>query len=115
MNIAAAICRDAGALVDGDRANSHGDMLTNMTNIAALWTAILEAKQGRPLDRALHPEDVANMLEAMKIARRYSGTHNRDDYVDGAGYAAVAGQIAEQILNATATTCAEVVGPSAKR
>jgi hypothetical protein len=36
------------------------------------------------------------MMEGMKIARRYSGSHNVDDYVDGAGYAACAGEIAER-------------------
>jgi hypothetical protein len=33
------------------------------------------------------------MMEGMKIARRYHGAFNIDDYVDSAGYAAVAGQI----------------------
>lgn len=103
MNIAAAICRDAAQLVAGDRQNTHGDMLINMTNIAHLWNAILTAKQGRhrPLPLPLTALDVANMLEAMKIARRYSGIHNRDDYTDGAGYAGVAGQVAEQLFNLT--------------
>lgn len=103
MNIAAAICRDAAALVSGDRQNSHGDMLTNMRNIASIWNAILCAKQGRqwPQPTPLTAADVANMLEALKIARRYSGVHNRDDYTDGAGYAGVAGQVAEQLLNLT--------------
>ena len=41
--------------------------------------------------------DVANMLEAFKIARRYSGSHNIDDYVDGAGYAGCAGEVAEKL------------------
>ena len=36
------------------------------------------------------------MLETFKIARRYSGSHNVDDYVDGAGYAGCAGEIAEK-------------------
>jgi hypothetical protein len=31
-------------------------------------------------------------MEALKIARRYSGP-NVDDYIDAAGYAAVAGEI----------------------
>jgi hypothetical protein len=35
------------------------------------------------------------MLEALKIARRYSGAHNIDDYIDGAGYAGCAGEIAD--------------------
>ncbi len=41
----------------------------------------------------LDAHDVANLMEGMKIARRYSGSFNVDDYIDGAGYAAVAGEI----------------------
>ncbi|MCR4341662.1 MAG: DUF6378 domain-containing protein [Gemmatimonadaceae bacterium] len=48
------------------------------------------------LTHPLTPLDVANMMEAMKIARRKSGSHNIDDYIDGAGYAACAGEIAER-------------------
>jgi hypothetical protein len=33
------------------------------------------------------------MMEALKIARRYSGAFNPDDYLDGAGYAGVAYEI----------------------
>jgi hypothetical protein len=106
MNIAAVICREAGIIVEGDRQNTHGDKLTNMANIADIWNAILRAK-ARKAGWPVHDVfvtfdalDVANAMEAMKIARRYTGKHNRDDYVDGAGYAGVAGQIAEEILNA---------------
>lgn len=34
--------------------------------------------------------DVANMMEILKVARRYNGTFNPDNYVDGCGYSAVA-------------------------
>jgi hypothetical protein len=93
MKTAASICADAVALVGGDRQVTHGDKFVNFKNIALIWTAILQAK---PMPAPLDALDVANMLEAMKIARRYSGSHNIDDYVDGAGYAGCAGEIAER-------------------
>ena len=107
MKTAASICADAAALVGGDRQVTHGDKTINFTNTAALWTAILEAKARKPGWPILHIDgssstpldalDVANMLEAFKIARRYSGSHNIDDYVDGAGYAGCAGEVAERL------------------
>jgi len=111
MKTAASICADAAALVGGDRQVTHGDKTINFQNTADLWNAILRAKARRagwPADEAamrfvtldafaLDALDVANMLEAFKIARRYSGSHNIDDYVDGAGYAGCAGEIAEKL------------------
>jgi hypothetical protein len=87
---AAGICQRAMELVDGDRATTHGDKRQNHECIAAIWNGILEARRiaGRP--PTLDAHDVANLMEGMKIARRYTGTFNEDDYVDGAGYAAVA-------------------------
>jgi hypothetical protein len=96
---AADICSQAATLVGGDRAVTHGDKLITFANTAELWNAILYAKWRR--DGGVPPRldalDVANMLEAFKIARRYSGTHNIDDYIDGAGYAGCAGEIAAKI------------------
>jgi hypothetical protein len=91
---AASICNKAAELVNGDRAVTHGDMNRTFTNIASIWNAIIEAKQGCVLHVTLDPEDVANMLEGMKIARRYSGAFNADDYIDAAGYAGCAGELA---------------------
>jgi len=103
MKTAAEICADAVALVGGDRQVTHGDKTINFQNTADIWNAIIRAKSRRsgwpmtPNDAVwLDALDVANMLEAFKIARRYSGSHNIDDYVDGAGYAGCAGEIASR-------------------
>lgn len=100
---AAAICSTAACLVGGDRAVTHGDKSINFSNTASVWNALLECKARRlgwPLYDVL-PKldalDVANFLEAFKISRRYSGSHNLDDYIDGAGYAGCAGEIAEKL------------------
>lgn len=97
---AAEICAKAAELVGGDREVTHGDKSINFQNTADAWNAILRAKArkiGWPIHDVfvvLDALDVANMLEAFKIARRYSGSHNLDDYIDGAGYAGCAGEIA---------------------
>jgi len=72
-------------LVTGNRAETHGPMWENHENIARLWNGYLWNKKG-----LLVAEDVANMMELLKIARRKLGVFNEDDYSDGAGYASVA-------------------------
>lgn len=88
------ICRTAGVLVAGGRENTHGDKKENHQNIAAFWEAYLWRRGLLRPDVFVTALDVANMMELLKIARRLCGDHNIDDYIDGAGYAAVAGQIA---------------------
>lgn len=85
----------AAELVGGDRQNTHGDKVRNHQAIGRLWNGYLEnlVESGRD-PRQLEPEDVANMMELLKIARRQNGAYNADDYIDGAGYAAVAAECA---------------------
>jgi hypothetical protein len=91
------ICGKAANLVGGDRAESHGDMLANHHNIAALWNAYLGPRLCNCAESAITARDVALMMALLKIARTKTGTHNEDDYVDLAGYAGVAGEIAERM------------------
>jgi hypothetical protein len=90
---AADIASKAAELVGGERAHVHGDKVINHDKIAAMWNGVLFAA-GKVPAVPLDGHDVANMMEALKIARRYLGRFNPDDYVDGAGYAACAGEIA---------------------
>ena len=85
------ILETALEIVEGDRASTHGEIRENHTNIARLWNAYLSSCLGE-----LKASDVANMMELLKIARRRTGSLNRDDYVDGAGYAAAAYECAEE-------------------
>lgn len=85
--VAASILQTAKEIVSGSRNEQHGGIAENFTNIAALWGAYLGVK--------ITPADVASLMELLKIARRRSGSHNPDDYVDAAGYAAIGGQLSE--------------------
>lgn len=90
------ILNTAIKITAGDRNDTHGDMVKNHSCIAAMWQGYLHAKviAGGGLQlNTVTPEDVANMMECLKIARRLTGHYNPDDYIDGAGYAACAGQI----------------------
>lgn len=82
---AAEVVGHAAELVGGDRASQHGDKVENHQHIAALWSAFLE--------RPITADQVALMMVLLKVARTKTGRLNRDDYVDMAGYAGVAGEI----------------------
>lgn len=87
------LTRRAGDLVSGDRAAVHGDKHANFTNIAGLWNAYLAGKGGK----ALTAQDVGLMMALLKIARTQCGSANEDDFVDGIGYIACAGEIANTV------------------
>ena len=85
MKYASEILQIASNLVNGDRQNQHGDKVTNHNNIARLWSAYL--------DKNITANDVALMMTLLKVARTKCGSHNIDNYIDGAGYMGVAGEI----------------------
>lgn len=103
---ASQILESARNLVAGDRNKQHGDKTINHAAIATMWDAYLTARaisdRGRQ-NAPLGPEDVANMMELLKVARRLNGTFNADDYIDGAGYAGVAGEIAADAANVSSS------------
>tara|TARA_R100000700_G_scaffold1924_1_gene4288 strand:+ start:1601 stop:1891 length:291 start_codon:yes stop_codon:yes gene_type:complete len=84
----AQILKEAASLILDDRADTHGDMIENHRNIAQLWQGYLHDKMHHAGRITAH--DAANMMELLKVARRKTGAHNDDDYIDAAGYAAVA-------------------------
>ena len=81
-------------LVSKDREDKHGNKVENHENIARLWSGYIQNKTKLLIN--LLPEDVANMMALLKIARTQAGQHNIDDYVDACGYSAIAGEIANK-------------------
>lgn len=85
----------AAALVGGDRQTSHGDKEENFANIAELWNAYLSCRiRNENEPKRLTALDVGHMMVLMKIARTQAGAFNIDDYIDAAGYAGCAAEIA---------------------
>tara|TARA_B110000503_G_scaffold80352_1_gene123159 strand:+ start:231 stop:560 length:330 start_codon:yes stop_codon:yes gene_type:complete len=78
-------------LVSIDRADKHGDKVENHENIARLWSSYLQNKF--KLNLIMLPEDVANLMSLLKIARTQAGSFNVDDYIDACGYLAISGEI----------------------
>jgi hypothetical protein len=93
---ARAIASAAAKLVGGDRAETHGDKEENFGKTAVLWNAWLAIRGGpQPIDA----HDVGVLLMLAKLARTQGGRYNPDDYVDMAGYAACAGEVAATVRN----------------
>jgi len=123
MPTAANLLKDAADLVGGDRHSQHGDKRANMQNIADMWNALLYAKfrrdgspdAGFPSHLKLTAVDVASMMELMKVARRYLGSHNIDDYLDAAGYAAVAAEVYDGSIPGQARHGAEAASQTSDR
>lgn len=87
------IAAKAADLVGGDREQQHGKKVDNFGRIATVWNAWLAVRRdpSAPLDA----HDVGILMVLMKAARTQSGSHNMDDYVDMAGYAACSGEVAQ--------------------
>ena len=69
-----------------DRNTKYGEPEDNFGLIGKLWSIYL--------DREIKAEDVAMMMVLFKTRRIMSGKVNPDNYIDLAGYAACAGEIA---------------------
>ena len=81
-------------LVSKDRAEKHGDKVEKHENIARMWSSYLQNKF--KLNLIILPEDVANLMSLLKIARTQAGNFNLDDYIDACGYMAISGEIANK-------------------
>ena len=88
------ILDQAKKLVSKDRAEKHGDKIENHENIARMWSSYLQNKF--KLNLIILPEDVANLMSLLKIARTQAGNFNLDDYIDACGYMAISGEIANK-------------------
>ena len=86
------ILKEAEKCVCGEREQDYGKPENNFKNIARLWRAYLAAAHHGKFS-FLVAKDVAIMMALLKIARIATG-ENPDSFVDLAGYAACAGEIA---------------------
>lgn len=90
---AQAIAAAATSLVGGDRKQAYGDVISGLTRIAILWNAHLHAT-GKAGSKPLTARDVAWMMVNLKQARAFTGPFRVDNYIDAAGWAAIAGEAA---------------------
>mgnify|MGYP004443586547 CR=1 FL=1 len=72
-----------------DRQDTHGKPEDSFSEIAMLWTAYT--------GNDISPVDVAQMMILLKVGRAKGNPKHTDNWVDMAGYAACAGEIAVEI------------------
>ena len=80
------VLKDAITCVCGDREQEYGTPENNFGLIAILWSAYKGVN--------FTPVDVAMMMALLKVARIRTGRGKMDCFVDLAGYAACAAEIA---------------------
>lgn len=88
------ILNKAAEAVGGDRAETHGNMYTTMNEVAQHWSIHLGV--------SVSAEQVCDCMELMKIVRAKNGIKDTDHYIDRAGYAAMAGALAQHDAGALA-------------
>lgn len=82
------ILQTAEKYITQDRAATHGDAEDNFGTIAKLWSV------WAGMNFTAH--DVAMMMCLFKIARSMNNLEHQDNYVDLAGYCAIAGELASK-------------------
>ena len=88
------ILKKAKEIISNDRNVSHGDAFKNHAEIAKFWNIFLDNKL-RPMSN-ITAADVAIMMILLKISRHTQGEKfNLDNFVDMAGYSAIAGEIGD--------------------
>lgn len=85
------ILQTANEYVTKDRAATHGEAEDSFAQIAAAWTWWLNDRLSAPVTAY----DVAMMMVLFKLARAKGNAQHIDNFVDGAGYLAIAGEIAQ--------------------
>ena len=69
-----------------ERGACYGESEKSLSDIASYWSMYL--------NHVIAPRDVALMMLLLKISRAESSPNHRDHYIDMAGYAALAGNLA---------------------
>lgn len=83
------ILETAEACVCRDRQDQYGKPEDSFSEIAMLWTAYT--------GNDISPVDVAQMMILLKVARAKGNPKHQDNWIDIAGYAACAGEIAAEV------------------
>ena len=82
-------------VVQNSRQNLYGPPKVTLNITAQLWNVYLKRKVRSKV--IIDPHDVALMNVLQKVARDCAGQHNPDTFVDIAAYAAIAGDLQDQL------------------
>lgn len=94
MSCRETILEEAKRCVCTDRQNQYGPPENSFNYISDLWTAYMQNDKRE--DVIISPTDVAIMMILLKVARTAQHKSYSDNYVDIAGYAALAAELAAE-------------------
>ncbi len=81
------ILNEANVLITGDREKTYGPPIVNFSRIATGWSVIF--------GKEIKPHEVALAMDWVKTCRAVETPTHMDSYIDGAGYKALAGELAD--------------------
>ena len=117
--VASDILAIAHQTVIKDRPGVHGSAENSFKMIADMWSVTVQhavfVRTGQWVPVGLLPVDVAHMMAQMKQARAmYGDANNPDNFIDGAGYTALAGmlQLPDPDFSAYAAKGSQKVDPT---
>lgn len=96
MSCRETILEEAKMCICHDRQNQYGSPEDSFAAIANYWSIYL--LNSKKIVGAITTKDVALMMVLLKIARAEGHAHHADNYVDMAGYAALAAELAQNEL-----------------
>lgn len=96
MSCRETVLEEAKRCICQDRQNQYGAPEDSFFTIAQFWSTYLVG-EGK-LNHILSKDDVAIMMVLLKVARTNGHKYHVDNYVDMAGYAALAAELAEDEL-----------------
>ncbi len=88
------ILNTAATLTTVEREAEYGKPEDNYSVIARLWESYLLGAQHTRRSGTITPHDALIMMALLKIGRIATGQPKADNYIDAAGYLALAGEIA---------------------
>lgn len=96
MSCRETILEEAKMCICHDRQNQYGSPEDSFAAIANYWSIYL--LNSKKIVEPITSKDVALMMVLLKIARTEGHAHHADNYVDMAGYAALAAELAQNEL-----------------
>ena len=88
------ILRQAGEIINKDRAATHGEAENSFQMIANYWSVYLTKEFNMPI--LLTPLQISQLMVLFKIARTHNNPGHLDNWLDQVGYSALAGELALQ-------------------
>ena len=86
------ILSTASEIISKDRAATHGEAENSFQTIADYWSVYLSKEFKHNV--TLTPLQVAQLMVLFKVARAHNNPAHLDNWIDQAGYTALAGEIA---------------------